>query len=62
MDGGEEREREWMRRAVKKAPQNNKKKRRTKNRRKEEPKIVKNKPQKTRKHTKPRCGKKKIMV
>ena len=49
-------------RVVKKAPQNNKKKRRTKNRRREETKIEKNKPQKTRKHTKPRCGKKKIMV
>ena len=28
----------------------------------EEKKKEKNKPQKTRKHTKPRCGKKKIMV
>ena len=53
---------ERERRVVKKAPQNNKKKRRTKNRRREEPKIEKNKPQKTRKHTTPRYGKKKIMV
>ena len=40
-----------MRRSV-----DEKKKRRSKNRRREEPKIEKNKPQKTRKHTTPNQG------